>query len=315
MLWCVAALAGPLVFHLVLARVVLSFYWIMWMPAFLALVALGVAELVRLIRSPGRVVPVAGPLVATSCVVVLATVSVHDTYRMLSRPVPHHVAYSAMVLAHSPLVYLRLDEPSGSTTVDFSGYGHSGSYAGAPRLGAPGLLTGDLDTAVAFNGVSQFATIAGGPWMNLPDYTFAVWFSGSKAGRYLLARDDFRSKVWNLQFDASGQVRFVTYASFAGGGQFVDSSGVYNDGHRHLAVCVKHGSSTLLYVDGDLAGSASWRTFATSATAAIDLDRRGNNRGFFAGTLDEFAFYDTVLSAADALALYRSGSVAGPAAR
>jgi hypothetical protein len=80
-------------------------------------------------------------------------------------------------------------------------------------------------------------------------------------------------------------------------------------------VCVKQGSSTLLYVDGDLAGSASWRTFATSATAAIDLGRRGNNSGLFAGTLDEFAFYDTALSAADALALYRAGTAAGSGAR
>ena len=313
-LWCVAALAGPLFFHMVLARVVLSFYWVMWMPAFLALVALGVAELVALIRSPGRAWRVTGPAVAASCVVVLGVASAHDTYRMLSRPVPRHVSYTAAVLERSPLVYLRLDEPSGTTAADSSGNGHPAAYSGRPRLQAAGLLSGDPDAAVAFNGAGQFASIPGAAWMNVPDYSFAVWFSGSKAGRYLLARDDFRSKVWNLQFDASGHVRFVTYASFGGGGQPVDSRGAYNDGHRHLAVCVKQGSSTLLYVDGELAGSASWRTFATSATAAIDLGRRGNNRGFFAGTLDEFAFYDTVLSADDALALYRAGTVAGPGA-
>jgi hypothetical protein len=82
-----------------------------------------------------------------------------------------------------------------------------------------------------------------------------------------------------------------------------------------VAVCVKQGSSTLLYMDGHLAGSASSRTFATSATAAIDLAHRGNNSGLFAGTLDEFAFFDTVLSAEDALALYRAGTLAGSGAR
>ena len=37
---------GPLVFHMVIAPVVLGYYWVMWMPLFLALVALGVGELI-----------------------------------------------------------------------------------------------------------------------------------------------------------------------------------------------------------------------------------------------------------------------------
>ena len=43
--WCLAALAGPLIFHMAIAHVVLSYYWVMWMPLFLAMVALGLGEL------------------------------------------------------------------------------------------------------------------------------------------------------------------------------------------------------------------------------------------------------------------------------
>ncbi len=314
--WCVAALAGPLIFHMAIARVVLSFYWVMWMPAFLALVALGVAELARLASSRRKSARIAGPAVAMLCAAVLALASAHDTYQMLTRPVAHQPTYAAAILARAPLTYLRLDERAGATTAaDSSGSGHPASYTGGPRLGAKGLLTGDTDKAVGFNGSSQYATIAGSSWMDVPDYTVAVWFSGAKARQYLLARDNFLAKVWNLQLDESGHLRFVTYASFGGGAQPVDSSAAYNDGLRHMAVCVKLGASMLLYVDGDLAGSASWKTYARSPTVGIDLARRGNNHGLFAGTLDEFAFYGAAFSAADVLALYRAGTPTGPASR
>jgi hypothetical protein len=46
--WTLAsALAAPVLFHTVLARVTLPFYWTMWLPAFLGLAAIGWTELVR----------------------------------------------------------------------------------------------------------------------------------------------------------------------------------------------------------------------------------------------------------------------------
>lgn len=74
--WCLAALVGPLVFHTLVAGVVLPYYWVMWTPAWLALTAVGVHDLsgafVRL-RSRARharVTPVAGALVP--CVAAVA---------------------------------------------------------------------------------------------------------------------------------------------------------------------------------------------------------------------------------------------------
>jgi hypothetical protein len=309
-LWCVAALIGPLTFHIAIARVVLSFYWVMWMPAFLALVAIGVGELVGLITSPQTVRRAGGAALAALCVVVLTVSSLHGTYRMLSRPIPQQTSYPAAVLAHSPQVYLRLGDTSGTRAADSSGNNRAGSYAGAPRLGAASLVEGDRNKAVVFNGSDQFARIAGAPWMNAADFTFTVWFSGSAPGRYLVARDDYVAKVWNLNFDATGHVRFVTYSSFGGHGQTVDTKGRYDDGRPHMAVCVKFRTSMLLFIDGSLAGSASWRTFATSAAVDIDLAQRGNHSSNFHGTLDEFAFYDVPLSATDVRTLYRAGAEA-----
>lgn len=44
--WCLAALAEPFVFHCVIAGNALPFYWVLWMPAVIALSAVGIRELV-----------------------------------------------------------------------------------------------------------------------------------------------------------------------------------------------------------------------------------------------------------------------------
>jgi hypothetical protein len=62
-----------------------------------------------------------------------------------------------------------------------------------------------------------------------------------------------------------------------------------------------------LYVDGRFVGSAAFPSFATSDTVGIDLGRRANNSHYFVGTLDEFAFYDKVLSGDQVRALFRAG--------
>ena len=80
-------------------------------------------------------------------------------------------SYSAAVLADGPLAYYRLGDSSGTTMTDSSGNGRNGTYAGSPTLGAPGLVIGDTDTAVTFNGTSQQAQVPYGSWMNTTSLT------------------------------------------------------------------------------------------------------------------------------------------------
>ena len=52
--WCLAALAGPVLFHCFIAKVVLPFYWTLWIPDFVVLSALGLAGMVRDARALRR---------------------------------------------------------------------------------------------------------------------------------------------------------------------------------------------------------------------------------------------------------------------
>ena len=57
--WCVASLAVPFVVYCFVDHVVLGYYWVMWTPMFLALAAIGAAEIVRLVARGVRTVSVA----------------------------------------------------------------------------------------------------------------------------------------------------------------------------------------------------------------------------------------------------------------
>ncbi len=64
--FCLAALVGPVIFHCFIAGVALSFYWTLWMPPLLVLTALGVTETVRRLQATSlpKLVPVGVPLIA-----------------------------------------------------------------------------------------------------------------------------------------------------------------------------------------------------------------------------------------------------------
>ncbi|MBV9823762.1 MAG: phospholipid carrier-dependent glycosyltransferase [Actinobacteria bacterium] len=80
--WLVAALAAPVVFHCWLARVVQSSYWQLWLPAAVALSALGCWELARRARRirptgwSGRLLRGAAALAAACALVAIAAAAI-----------------------------------------------------------------------------------------------------------------------------------------------------------------------------------------------------------------------------------------------
>jgi hypothetical protein len=159
------------------------------------------------------------------------------------------------------------------------------------------------------SGLNQYVDIAGAPWMDVPDYSVVVWFSGTGTSRYLVSRDDYsHTKVWDVLVDANGRVQFLTYGWATGAGQRAISSRAYNDGRPHMVVATKSGTMMQLFVDGALVSAEQFDTFVHgSVTPDIEIGRRGNGIGYYAGTMDEFAFIDEPLSALDVHGLYRAG--------
>ncbi|NQT51600.1 hypothetical protein HQ576_06105, partial [bacterium] len=92
--------------------------------------------------------------------------------------------YSATITADGAVGYWRLGDGSGTTTAANAGSGAApldGTY-NAPKVDAPGLIPGDLDTAADFNGTSSQITgsglngVAGGNPFNA-DWTIEAWLT------------------------------------------------------------------------------------------------------------------------------------------
>jgi 4-amino-4-deoxy-L-arabinose transferase-like glycosyltransferase len=81
--WCVAAMAGPIIFHCFLANVALGYYWVMWTPMLLVLAALGSVEVIRRVAAAVSSLRPAVPIAILAGVAVLgipATESVWESY-------------------------------------------------------------------------------------------------------------------------------------------------------------------------------------------------------------------------------------------
>ena len=115
--WCLAALTGPLVFHMFIAGVVLPYYWVLWMPAYVALTALGVQAItVAVSKSLGAkrlgvkrigVNRAGAAILATVVIGVFAVPSIGDSVHLATQPVTgaqHLSAVMAHEKLHGPIV-------------------------------------------------------------------------------------------------------------------------------------------------------------------------------------------------------------------
>lgn len=215
----------------------------------------------------------------------------------------HGAGYSAEVLADVPALYWRLGDASGTTASDSSGNGRNGSYVGSPTLGATGLLATDADTAVTFNGSSQYASINYASWMDASTaLTIEALIKTSMSGiGAILDRDPLSSRVYQFRVN-SGKLEFI---KIGGTGGIVGATSVatVNDNARHHVAATYDGSNIRLYVDGalDKTVSAAGNLGTSGARFRVGVNNSLNADGstaFFNGTIDEAAVYNSTLSGA-----------------
>jgi hypothetical protein len=228
------------------------------------------------------------------------------------------VSYSDEVLADSPLVYARLGESSGATTaIDSSGNGRNGTYGSSPTLGVTGLLTGDADTAMTLAANSgQCVTWTSASWMNpTAAWTAEAWvkFAGAvEANDTIASRYDGGSgDQWLLYRHDTGKIA-VQARNASSSYVTVTDPTVATAGTTYHVVGTWDGSTLRLYVNGTQVASAAMSALNASTTA-MQIGRQGGyNSTTPAATVDEFAFYNTALSADRIAAHYATGTGAGP---
>ena len=225
------------------------------------------------------------------------------------------MTYSSVILADSPLAYYKLDETSGTTAADASGNGRDGTYTNAPTLGASSLLddaTGHaMSTAADSN---QYVSAGFASWMNVNTFTVEGW---AKFTAYDSLNGD---PIVSRYTSADGYPMFLgrKYGGSATPGiQVVVGSTRYDvfgstavpDNETHHYAATYDGTTIRAYLDGvEVASQAASGAVAWSSSP-LEIARYSQTSTTVPGaTIDEVAFYNTVLSASRVAAHYEAGA-------
>lgn len=231
-------------------------------------------------------------------------------------------SYSKAVQASSPQVYFRFEAPFGAapgqlpggwyTTFDvlnFAGagaeLGSRGQWFGSPSTLTPGLITGDSDSAVILDGL-DWMVVKSGDWAFNPttgDFSVEFWLQTTTPNAYIMSRGTVATGWW-VSIDTLGRPTFVV----AGTG--MTSPRVVTDGLIHHIVWTRSAAGQFTcYVDGTRQGTAALGVLDATASGQFVIgwlaDLTGNR---FNGTLDELAFYNTVLTLAEVTTHYIVGT-------
>lgn len=222
------------------------------------------------------------------------------------------------VTADRPTAWFRLGEARGTSAADAIG-GAAGTYTGTPTLGGAGLVASDSDTAVEFNGSTDYVSVADRAALDLGD-SFTVE-ALVRADAFL----DFRGNPCVIADKGSGAY-VLRFASVGDGTLLLRRNGVADictssvrlaRGSVYHVVATKNGSAAAIFVNGaDVTVARSRSTMANNGNAlgigAADLP---SPNGFFDGALDELAFYAGALSPSRIAAHYAAlAGLAGAAA-
>jgi Concanavalin A-like lectin/glucanases superfamily len=194
----------------------------------------------------------------------------------------------------------------------------NGSFIGAPTLGASGLLVGDADTAVAFNGTNQYADVPPATAWTPPAFSLEVLVRPTATpGNRTIWSTQGQFTGWWLNTGPSGNVRI-----FVGDGSAWrqgPAGPVLQPGVPYHLVATYDAVNARLYVDGQLVSTGPAVTMAPNAGANV-MRFAAFSTGpgqYWPGTIDEASFYPSVLSPEEIAAHYQAaitGSLATSAA-
>ena len=197
---------------------------------------------------------------------------------------------------------------AGATAADSDG-ANTGTYVNAPRLYEPGALAGDSDHAVLLDGVADYVTVPDSVSLDVTDtFTVEGWIKRSNAVVTSMCLLDKGSGAFQFCLDANNILLVRNGVSY-----IVRSTTTTTDTSWHHVVATKSGATSVLYLDGvNVSGTVTNSTMVnTTAALLFGVVNPASGGGYFAGAMDEFAVYNTALSAATVLDHYKAGAGTG----
>jgi hypothetical protein len=199
----------------------------------------------------------------------------------------------------TPVYHWKLDENSGTTSVDASGNGNTVTLQGGTSW-----VSGRYANAVELDGVDNYLSTSTSIF-NPTVFTLCLWFkTTSTSGGRLIG---FGNKMTgastdydrDLTINATGTVSFRCYP---GSEKKITSVATFNDGEWHHVAASLSSLGMRLFVDGQFVASDSSVTSAEGYNGYWKIGY--SNTPYYQGTLDDIRVYGTGLSAEDVASLY-----------
>lgn len=249
------------------------------------------------------------------------------------------MAYPDVVLADSPLAYYRMDASSGTSETDQTGNGHAGTYsqgsAGGYTFSQAGATITDTDTAVAFDAtktgkclLDTLGTLGAGMatasvefWIKTTNST-TMQAVLSTIGTTVSPNQNLMSCFVNRGTGGTQVADRLFFALRGGSGAaayfVIVSPGIF-DGQWHHVVWTTEGTAASCtircYIDGVAKTVSTAQSNPFNFGSFVNFgyalpigaeNTRGAYASYFTGTLDEVAFYPTVLSPTQTVAHYNA---------
>ncbi len=189
----------------------------------------------------------------------------------------------------------QFSEGTGTTTVDASGNGNTGTLFNTPTW-----TTGKKAYGIAFNGLTDHVAASDANLSSgTSSRTVSLWFKTTNSSNAMLV------------FYGTQAANQAVYVLLYGGGTFtasqhgssISSPLTYVDGAWHHGVVTYDSSTWSVYVDGQLKNSGTMTT-STTLGGNLTIAKASGGQPYFNGTIDEVAVYNRSLTADEIAGMY-----------
>src|SRR6185436_507042 len=210
--------------------------------------------------------------------------------------------YQNVIGTDSPYAYWRLGESSGSVAADATAAHRDGSYVNGAVLAQPGAILGNGDTSVRLDGTNDFVQLPSGFNDMSNGITLEAWVNPTAAGNFArifnLGNGQGNDLIIVSRYSTTPDTLYVQTYNGTTAGTGLTFGGILDMNRwTHVVVTITQSGAVTVYKNGRLAGggqSAALRNVNRTSNFIGKSDYPAD--GFFAGSVDEAAIYDKVLS-------------------
>jgi prepilin-type N-terminal cleavage/methylation domain-containing protein len=199
--------------------------------------------------------------------------------------------------------YWPMNEGTGSSTIDQSGNGNSGTWSGTP-IGSNGTYyTGGIVGSYAgdFNGSNTYVNM-GYPSILFPaSFTISLWINPASIANSPFLIGSGNSSGWDLYILTNQGVRLLNIS----GGSVTGYNGITLNTWSFI-VATYSGGTVTIYQNGSKAISGSLTVGTPNGAFTIGDNSTKGSSNVFNGSIDDVRLYASVLSPAEVMALYNA---------